>query len=55
MQSSIAKDFRFRVRFLYMQKFSLFAFLFSESKNLKNCANWVSHEYFESQITKQSC
>ena len=50
-QNGIAKIFRFRIRFLYMQKFLLkfllFAFLFFESENLKNWANWVSYKHFE--------
>ena len=55
-QKGMVKIFRFGVRVLYMQKFLrkflLFAFLFFESKNLKNWANWVSHKHFESQIAK---
>ena len=54
-QRGIAKNFRFRIRFLYMQKFLrkfLFAFLFFQSKNLKNWANWVSQKHFENQIEK---
>ena len=37
-------------RFVYMQKFLIFAFLFCESKNLKNWANGVSHKHSNREI-----
>ena len=52
-QRGVTKIVSFRIRFLYMQKFLrkflLFAFLFFESKNLRN---WVPHKHFEGQIAK---